>query len=154
MAREGTTTIVANKEEKDTIKTYEGFGWELQNAQALGNGNVKLVFTRETKQANYARLVSLEEQYYKIKLHEKMSSSEIASFVFCFILWAIICYVVGAVALQLSAYNIANWGIALGSLAIIVLLLFFFGYRISMKENKVKLKKRQAILNTAKNLLD
>ena len=112
------------------------------------------MFTRETKQANYARLVSLEEQYYKIKLHEKMPSSEIASFVFCFILWAIICYVVGAVALQLSAYNIANWGIALGSLAIIVLLLFFFGYRISMKENKVKLKKRQAILNTAKNLLD
>ena len=71
MAREGTSTIVENKEEKDTIKSYEGFGWELQNAQSLENGNVKLVFTRDKQLPNYSRLVSLEEQYYKIKLHKK-----------------------------------------------------------------------------------
>ena len=154
MAKEGTSTIVENKEEKDTIKSYEGFGWELQNAQSLENRNVKLGFTRDKQLPNYSRLVSLEEQYYKIKLHKKIPSSEIASGVFASILWAIICYTVGALAFSLSTPVVGILGIILGSLAIIIPLLFFCKYRNSIRKNKAKIRKREEILNTAKNLLD
>lgn len=86
MAMEYKTVDVKNEEEQNTIKFWGQFGWNLKNSQRVYNKSshledrggstysvtetmdfTKIIFERDKSMPNYAKIVSLEEEYLRIE---------------------------------------------------------------------------------------
>lgn len=92
MAKETKTINVKPANEESTIELYQNFGWELSTTQEILNTDshleqkldgvysvttkqhyIRLVFSRDTTMPNYQKLVELENEFYKIKVPNRMS---------------------------------------------------------------------------------
>jgi len=89
MAMKDVKTIqVEPEEEESTVRLFQSFGWELKNNQEVKTSDsshlerrgdtiynvtksgvhyIKLTFERDPARRNYAKLKSLEEQYYSVE---------------------------------------------------------------------------------------